>query len=131
MDHSQAIEKEKEFARRWMRKHGGELPSMDQGKRINGDPLIYEDLPHERQLMALLQPSENPSAPYRELPSVTAPLILAARLTPRQAIVLLAQMLGASQDRIATELGITQQAVSSYVAAARKKLNNTTATPNP
>jgi hypothetical protein len=47
-------DEEKRQARKWFETHANEIPDMDAGLKINGDPIIYLGIPEEWQLIALL-----------------------------------------------------------------------------
>ena len=129
MDHAQAIEKEKEFARRWMRKHGGELPSMYDGERINGDPIVYHKPPREWQLREACTYRFDKQIPIdeREKTTLVDALILKSMecgMTPLQAWVLGYRMLGCTQEEIAERMKMKQQSVDQSEQKALYKLKN-------
>ena len=129
MDHAQAIEKEKEFARRWMRKHGGELPQMSDGDRVNGDPIVYSNnlFPPKLFAMWLDAVESKHGTPVDQkravaLSALAARIIAGALITPRQGLVLFLRMVGETQQDIADRMGISRITVLEYEKSAKKKL---------
>ena len=130
MDHSQAIEKEKEFARAWMRKHSAELPQMSDGDRVNGDPIVYSNnlFPPKLFAMWLDAVESKHGTPIDQkravaLSALAAQIIAGAHITPRQGLVLFLRMVGETQQDIAERMGISQPTVIEHEKIARKKLN--------
>ncbi|MFH1741239.1 MAG: hypothetical protein ABIH23_19725 [bacterium] len=132
MDHAQAIEKEKEFARRWMRKHGAELPSMYDGERINGDPIIYRQPPREGQLREAVSTrfDEQIAIDQRDRRTAADALINIAvsksETTALQAWVLAFRMLGLTQEEIAKAMKMKRESVVRCERYALRNIKNTT-----
>jgi hypothetical protein len=122
-------EQEKVQAEQWFKRHAHEIPSMDAGLKINGDPIIYLGIPEEWQLKALLSDPHELDSQESEKPRNTLvdqllrKAVIEADLTPLQAWVLAMRALGAKQDQIASTLKITRQAVIRATKSAAVRIN--------
>jgi DNA-binding CsgD family transcriptional regulator len=110
-------EEERRQARKWFEKHAHEIPDMDAGLKINGDPIIYLGIPEEWQLRALLSDRFDRELTEGEQPRNTLvdqllrKAVIEADLTPLQAWVLALTAFGIKQKQIASTLRVTPQAV--------------------
>jgi len=66
-----ALPTEKEIIASWMKDHEGELPSMNSGLRIHGDPIIYmgSQPPDYLKSMQVIEEDEKPEAAPRQIRS--------------------------------------------------------------
>ena len=121
-------EQERIQAEKWFKKHAHEIPRMDAGLKINGDPIIYLGIPEEWQLKALLSDPHELDSQEGEEPRNTLvdqllrKAVIEADLTPRQAWVLALTALGVQQKKIASTLKTTPFAVLRATKSATKKI---------
>ncbi|MGA2260010.1 MAG: hypothetical protein ABSH28_01090 [Acidobacteriota bacterium] len=119
---------EKIQAEEWFKKHAHEIPNLDAGLKINGDPAIYLGIPEEWQLRALLsdrfdaalQESEGPR--NRHVDQLMRKAVIEADLTPLQAWVLVLTAFGVQKKQIASTLKTTPFAVIRATKSATKKI---------
>ena len=110
-------EEERRQARKWFEKHAHEIPDMDAGLKINGDPIIYLGIPEEWQLRALLSDRFDRELMEGEQPRNTLvdqllrKAVIEADLTPLQSWVLALTAFGIKQKQIASTLRVTPQTV--------------------
>ena len=134
-----ANEGERKQAGDWYRRHKHEIPNMEDGSRINGDPIIYLGIPEDWQLRALMpdrfEREDDIEATERDKKNTLTnqlrrKAVIEADLTPMQAWVLQLRSMGLRQEEIAKILKTKQQSVdrAEKVAAYKITLNvNTTA----
>ena len=122
-------EQEKAQAEEWFRRHAHEIPDMNAGLKINGDPIIYLGIPEEWQLRAL-EPDKfegelEEGEEHRNtlVDQLLRKAVIEADLTPLQAWVLALRAIGVKQERIASTLKITRQAAIRATKSAILKIN--------
>ncbi|MGA2261272.1 MAG: hypothetical protein ABSH28_07545 [Acidobacteriota bacterium] len=121
-------EQEKIQAEKWFKRHAHEIPNMDAGLKINGDPIIYLGIPEEWQLRALMSDQVEIDLHEGEEPKNTLvdqllrKAVIEADLTPLQAWVLALSALGAKQKEIASTLNMTPFTVIRAAKSAAKKI---------
>jgi len=125
-----ASDKDRREAQKWFERHAREIPDMDEGSRINGDPIVYLGIPEEWQLRAL-QPHrfegelETGKPQHNTLvDQILRKAVIGADLTPVQAWVLVLKAFGVSQKQIAATLRVTEMAVTRAGRSAIRKINN-------
>jgi DNA-directed RNA polymerase sigma subunit (sigma70/sigma32) len=136
MDHMEGYvfnsEEEKQQTAAWFEKHADEIPSMDTGARINGDPILYLGIPEDWQLRALMPDQFEGEEPVDTTMedrknSLTNQLmrkaVVDADLSPMQAWVLVLRAFNLTWDNIARTLHITRQSALRAEQSAIRKVN--------
>jgi DNA-directed RNA polymerase specialized sigma24 family protein len=123
----------------WLRKNRRKLPKMSDGRRINGDPILYAGTqpPDYFSLMQTLpdhfdgQPPEDLSPEEAEDSPITRLMtesISKSGITPIEAWVLAFRIMGVSQQQIADSLQMPRETTRDLEISAKKKLKNALAT---
>lgn len=115
----------------WLDKHESELPSMNSGIRIHGDPIAYmgKQPPEYLKPMQVSEKDDEPSSGPRAV-GPTATQLIESHLnkrgfTNKRLIVFWARCKGATQQEIAFAMGVSQQAIADIEASINQLLTKT------